>query len=310
MDTRPCRRSEQLMRRQPLSFAAALLILGLPSCQTQNGTQAPPRLAGTIEIASQTGVPLVFIPAGDFLMGSDNGNADEAPRHKVVLSPFAMDKFEVTQGQFAALQLPDPSQFKSADRPVEQIRWLSAVEFCNARSKAEELEPCYDEVTFECNFDAAGYRLPTEAEWEYAARAGVDTDIPSSNTPSKLKSYACYAGNSRNKTDPVGQKKPNAWGLHDMLGNVAEWCQDVYSESYYQQSPADNPFGPLLGDKRVMRGGSWKASEASCSVTARQGCVAGFTDACFTGNTLGFRCLRRLSPDELDRLRQVNSTDL
>lgn len=298
------------MSRQLLSFVAIILIFGLPACQRQNGTQEPLRLAKTIEITKKTDVEIVLIPGGDFLMGSDNGDADEAPRHKVVLSPFAMDKFEVTQAQFTALEMPDPSQFKSPDRPVEQIRWLNAAEFCNERSKAEGLEPCYDEVTFECNFDASGYRLPTEAEWEYAARAGVDADRPLGNAPPKLRSYACYAGNSKNKTDPVGQKKPNAWGLHDMLGNVAEWCQDVYSESYYQQSPANNPSGPTSGDKRVMRGGSWKSSEASCSVTARQGCVAGFTDACFTGNTLGFRCVRRLSPDELDRLLQVNSTNL
>ena len=93
-----------------------------------------------------------------------------------------------------------------------------------------------------------------------------------------------------------------------MLGNVGEWCQDRYSESYYQQSPDNNPPGPTEGEKRVMRGGSWKSSEASCRVTARQGRVAGFTDACFTGNTLGFRCVRKLSTDELDRLLEINPT--
>lgn len=295
-----------MMSRQLHRFVAAALILGLPACQRQEGTSQSPRLAETIEITTKTDVPMVLIPGGPFLMGSDKGNPDEAPRHNVVLSPFAMDKFEVTQTQFAALELPDPSQFKSLDRPVEQIRWMNAAEFCNERSKGDQLEPCYDEVTFECNFDASGYRLPTEAEWEYAARAGVDADLPMGNAPPKLRSYACYSGNSFNKTDPVGQKKPNAWGLHDMLGNVAEWCQDVYGESYYQQSPSDDPRGPTSGDKRVMRGGSWKSTEASCSVTTRQGCVAGFTDACFTGNTLGFRCVRRAAPEELERLRQVN----
>jgi len=311
MDTPVTRRGKQLMRRQLKTTIAAILLAGLSSCQRQGDTTVLQRQPAAIEVTTATGVAMVLIPGGEFLMGSDSGNAnaDESPRHQVWLSPFAMDVFEVAQAQFAELELPDPSQFKSPERPVEQIRWVNAAEFCNERSKAEGLEPCYDEVTFECNFAASGYRLPTEADWEYAARAGENSDAPLGNAPTKLPSYACYAGNSKKKTDPIGRKKPNAWGLHDMIGNVAEWCQDVYSEAYYQQSPTNDPIGPDDGDKRVMRGGSWKSSEGACSVTARQGCVAGFTDACFTGNTLGFRCVRRLTAEELDRLAQVNSTN-
>ncbi len=292
------------MSRHDLTFVVALMFFSLPSCRRPDNTSERRRPTQPIEITTKTGVEMVLLFGGEFHMGSDNGNADERPPHKVAVSPFAMDKFEVTQAQFASLELPDPSQFKHPERPVEQIRWVNAVEFCNERSKAEGLQACYDEISFECNFDADGYRLPTEAEWEFAARAGADVNLPLGNAPAKLRSYACYAGNSKNKTDLVGRKKPNAFGLHDMLGNVAEWCHDVYGESYYAESTTNDPTGPTSGDKRVMRGGSWKSSEESCRVSARQGCVAGFTDACFTGNTLGFRCLRKLSTDELSRRHQ------
>ncbi|MCH7688248.1 MAG: SUMF1/EgtB/PvdO family nonheme iron enzyme [Planctomycetes bacterium] len=295
------------MNRAPLRLAAVLLPLFHASCKKPDAPVEQLRLAQSLKISTTSGISMMLIPGGEFMMGRDNTNTDESPRHRVIVSPFAIDQFEVTQAQFATLEIPDPSQFKSPDRPVEQIRWLNAAEYCNERSKAEGLEPCYDEVDFECDFEAGGYRLPTEAEWEYAARAGDEPADESGSRPQRLKSYACYAGNSKKKTDPVGHKKPNAWGLHDMIGNVAEWCHDIYSETYYHESPEIAPRGPSEGTKRVMRGGSWKSSAASCRVSARQGCVAGFTDACFTGNTLGFRCVRRLTPDELQRLQKANS---
>lgn len=234
-------------------------------------------------------------------MGSDAGG-DESPQHSVTVAAFAIDRFEVTQQQLADMQIPDPSHFKAPDRPVEQIRWVDAALFCNARSKAEGLTACYDEVTLVCNFEATGYRLPTEAEWEYAARAGTETDYFFGDTTRDLARYACFKGNARQKTDPVGHHRANPWGLYDMLGNVAEWCNDVYAADYYANSPADDPHGPDNGDKRVLRGGSWKSSAASCRVTARKGQIGGFTDACFTGDTLGFRCVRRLTDAERRQL--------
>ena len=283
-----------------------LLIVLSASCAKPPGDRNGGSKVVSFSITTPSGVEMAVIQGGEFLMGSTGGAPEESPRHKVTVSTFVMDKFEVTQRQFADLELPDPSQFKSPDRPVEQIAWYRAAEFCNERSIKEGLEPCYDSFDFTCNFEANGYRLPTEAEWEYAARAGADTDYYFGNSAQKLKSYACYAGNSQKKTDPVGRKKPNAWGLCDMLGNVAEWCHDTYSETYYQESAALDPRGPTDADNRVIRGGSWQSRDAALRVAARQGRTAGFTDACFTGNTLGFRCVRRLSPEEQQRLDAAN----
>jgi formylglycine-generating enzyme required for sulfatase activity len=282
------------------AIAVALCAAG---CENQGGLGSSRSAYQPIEITTETGVPMVLIPGGTFTMGSANGPEDEQPPHPVTLSPFAMDQYEVTQDQFAALEVPDPSHFKDPKRPVEQMRWSDAAQFCNIRSQAEGLEPCYDEATFACNFEASGYRLPTEAEWEYAARAGTETDYPFGSSPTRLKSYACYAGNSTKKSDPVGMKKPNAWGLYDMLGNVLEWCHDVYEPTWYRESPANDPRGPAEGRKRVLRGGSWNAREDSCRVTTRIADFPGITDACFAQPTFGFRCVRRLTPEELQRLQ-------
>jgi len=276
---------------------AAPLLSSCANSDTAGGGAVEP-----ISITTGSGVEMAILPGGEFQMGSSGGNADEGPRHPVMLAPFAIDACEVTQEQFAALELPDPSHFKGERRPVEQVRWSDAALFCNERSRREGLEPCYDEATFACNFEASGYRLPTEAEWEYAARAGADTDYDFGSSPQTLKNYACYAGNSKRKTDPVGQKKPNRWGLYDMYGNVSEWCHDVYSETYYQQSSVENPRGPADGKKRVLRGGSWKSSGEACRASIRNADVPGITDACFARDTYGFRCVRRLSPDELKLL--------
>ena len=255
--------------------------------------------AAVRKIETKSGVAMVLLPGGEFMMGSTSGDADEAPWHKVVLSPFAMDVFEVQQREYAELELPDPSNFKGAERPVEQIRWSDAALFCNERSRREKLEPCYDEATFACDFAASGYRLPTEAEWEYAARCGAETDYDFGNQPRQLKNFACYAGNGSKRTEPAGSKKPNRWGLFDLYGNVAEWCQDVYSAEYYASSPTQDPRGPAEGRKRVMRGGSWKSGDSACRATARVADFPGITDACFAQNTYGFRCVRRWSRDEL-----------
>ena len=248
-------------------------------------------------ITTPGGFEMVSLPAGTFRMGSDAGEEDEAPVHEVSLDAFWIDRYEVTQKQWARLAgqdewlAPDPANFKGADRPVEMISWDLAALFCNVRSQDEGLKPCYDE-TGKCNFAADGYRLPTEAEWEYACRAGSGAEYHFGPDPRLLKQHAWYTDNASKKTHPVGRKKPNAWGLFDMHGNVAEWCNDVYDEGYYRVSPGKNPRGPADGEQYVLRGGAWSSTADACRSARRFGEDPGFADACFARDAIGFRCVR------------------
>ena len=253
--------------------------------------QGEPAASAPMTITTKTGIEMVLIPGGSFPMGSDMASADEKPVHKVQLSPFWMDKYEVVQEEFKKHQISDPSHFKGARQPLEQINWTDAALYCNERSLAEGLTPCYDEETWVCNFDANGYRLPTEAEWEYACRAGTSTDYSFGRSASRLSDYAWHAGNSAGTTHPVGQKKPNPWGLCDMHGNVAEWCNDRYAKDYYKQSPDKDPRGPNEGRERVIRGGAWNSSAGSCRSTYRTSSLS-VDDTCLADDAIGFRCVR------------------
>jgi formylglycine-generating enzyme required for sulfatase activity len=264
--------------------------------------------ANPVAVVTKSGVEMIYLPGGQFMMGTTQGDADEGPVHAVTLGSFMMDTYPVTHDMFVKVQLPNPSHWQdNPKKPVERVRWRDAKGYCNERSRMEGLNPCYNEKTmdWECDYSANGYRLPTEAEWEYACRAGTD-GLYDFGPPEKLGQYAWFADNADQKTHPVGQKKPNRWGLYDMYGNVSEWCEDVYSPDYYQHSaPADPPGPPSPGKdvKRVMRGGSWKATAAMCRATFRQGQRTGDTDACFFTDFCGFRCVRRVSPEELQQLR-------
>jgi len=271
---------------------AALVALALlASCR--QAEEPLPAAPPPQSIATKTGAEMVLIPAGRFRMGATDGKADEAPVHEVSVDSFLMDRTEVTQEQYEKLVVGNPSHFKGPDRPAEQVSWADAAMYCNLRSRDEGLEPCYDEKTTKCNFRASGYRLPTEAEWEYACRAGSDARYGFGSDERQLKQSAWYAENSSKKTQPVAQKKPNAWGLFDMHGNVAEWCNDVYSAEYYAASPAGNPSGPDDGERYVLRGGAWNSSAEGCRSAARFGEDPGFQDACFARDAIGFRCVRR-----------------
>jgi sulfatase modifying factor 1 len=259
-------------------------------------------------VITKSGVEMVYLPGGQFMMGTSQGEADEGPAHQVTLSSFMMDKYPVTHDMFTKVQLPNPSHWQdNPKKPVERVRWRDAKQYCNERSLLEGLKPCYNEKTmdWQCDYSADGYRLPTEAEWEYAARAGAAGPFDF-GSQDKLGQYAWFADNADQKTHPVGQKKPNGWGLYDMYGNVSEWCEDVYSPDYYQHSAPVDPVGPPSPGKdvlRVMRGGSWKASASMCRATFRQGQRTGDTDACFYTDFCGFRCVRRVSPEELQQLK-------
>ena len=177
----------------------------------------PPN-AGSSPRRSQTksGVEMVLIPAGSFEMGSRHGPRTRSRCTRCWIDSFLMDRHEVTQAEYEKLgkieAFPNPSHFQGADLPVEQVTWPQAARFCNARSRLEGLKPCYNEDTGECDFEANGYRLPTEAEWEYACRAGTDSDYSFGSDARKLGDFAWFADNSAKKTHPVGQKKPNPVG--------------------------------------------------------------------------------------------------
>lgn len=266
-----------------LTFAA---ILG---CKRVTDTKTLPQVVKT-----KTGIEMVLIPGGWFEMGSKEGPTDELPIHKVWISSFWIDRYEVTQDQFKKYQLPDPSHFKNPKNPLDQINWTDAALYCNERSRAEGLELCYDEKTWQCDFQANGYRLPTEAEWEYACRAGTTTKFSFGSDPRMLKTYAWYADNSSGRTHPVGQKKPNPWGLYDMYGNVAEWCNDYYSKNYYKESPEKDPKGPANGKERVLRGGAWNSAADSCRSSYRASDPS-INDTCLASDAIGFRCVRNAS---------------
>jgi len=287
----------QYMKRY---IIAAMLLSGtlvlLQGCnrKTPNDVSEDPNDALS-ETKSESGVEMVLLPGGSFIMG-DEEEVDAQP-HQVVVSSFYIDKHLVTQAEYQRVVGKNPSRWKGGGNPVEQVRWSDAVRYCNARSRLEGLEACYDLKTWECNFDADGYRLPTEAEWEYACRAETKTAYFFGDNPSKLGSYAWYEDNSGGKPQPVGEKRPNPWGLCDMCGNVWEWCNDYYKVDYYQEGPEENPRGPKTGENKVVRGGAWKFSAESCRSGYRYNEDPGYVDACFGYDIYGFRCVKNAPPD-------------
>jgi formylglycine-generating enzyme required for sulfatase activity len=200
------------------------------------------------------GMEFVLIPAGSFVMGADKNFDDagdnETPQHRVSISkPFYLGKFEVTQAQWTAVMGNNPSNFKGRSNPVEMVSWNDVQAFISLLNKRE---------------GHSRYRLPTEAEWEYSARAGTTGAYSFGDDADSLGGYAWYDDNSGNKTHPVGQKAPNPWGLYDMHGNVWEWVQDWYGDRYYSSSPGSDPKGPSSGSNRVKRGGCWGHYARSC----------------------------------------------
>jgi formylglycine-generating enzyme required for sulfatase activity len=207
-----------------------------------------------------------FIPPGSFLMGSGDG---DGPVHRVTLTKgFYLGICPITQAQWKAVMGTDPSNFKGPDRPVEQVNWSDAVQFC---SKLTVRLAGRGQV-----------RLPSESEWEYACRAGTTTDYHTGNDEVTLLAAGWYDANSDRETHPVGQLTANAWNLYDMHGNVWEWCNDWLGT--YSSEQQTDPAGPAVGSGRVYRGGSWDDSAGRCRSAYR-----GRVDPSFRSSILGFR---------------------
>jgi len=201
------------------------------------------------------GIAFILIPSGTFQMGSERGSDDEKPVHTVRLSrPFYLGIYPVTQRQWKAVMGSNPSRFQGPEHPVEQVSWDKVQEFIRSLNTHE---------------GRALYRLPTEAEWEYAARAGATGDYSFGDDVTQLSRYAWYEDNARGTTHPVGQLRPNSWGLYDMHGNVWEWVQDWYNNQEYARrttrgTAVVDPAGPAAGSDRVDRGGSWLHTARYC----------------------------------------------
>ncbi len=199
-------------------------------------------------------IEMVFVKGGTFTMGSNDGEDDEKPTHQVTLSDFYIGKYEVTQKQWQAVMGSNPSYFKDCDNcPVEQVSWNDVQNFIKELNQKT----------------GKNYRLPTEAEWEYAARGGVSTSSTTYSGSNNIDEVAWYTSNSGSKTHPVGQKKSNELGIYDMSGNVWEWCKDWYG--YYSSGSQANPQGASSGSYRVFRGGSWSLNYDDCRVANRYG---------------------------------------
>jgi formylglycine-generating enzyme required for sulfatase activity len=249
------------------------------------------------------GADLIYVEGGTFMMGSDEGDSDEEPIHEVTLTyDYYIGKYEVTFDEYD-LFCEDTGRNKPSDQgwgrwrhPVINVDWHDAVEYCNWLSKKDNLPIAYDhngnfldkygrrtnDVT-----QVVGYRLPTETEWEYAARGGKYSTGYIYAGHDNVKEVAWYDDNSGGHTHEVGTKEPNELGIYDMSGNVYEWCQDWYDRDYYEISPDTNPYNYKKGSSRVLRGGSWDSITYSVRVANRGSFSPGYAD-----NSRGFRVCR------------------
>lgn len=280
---------------------------------------------------------MALIPAGSFVMGGttnvghNESQNDEKPQHTVNVSAFYMDKYEVTSNLWREVYMwatnkgyvfAHVGEGKDWAHPVHTVSWYDAIAWCNARSARDGFTPCYtnangtvytnasgNSFAGDCNWAASGYRLPTEAEWEKAARGGVaDRRFPwddmntiqharanyvadpvsfAFDTSSTTGSHPWYNNNPTPYTSPTGSFAPNGYGLYDMAGNVGEWCWDWHDASYYSGSPGTNPRGPSSGYGREIRGGAWSVYANDARVAKRNAMTANAVNS-----AIGFRCVR------------------
>jgi sulfatase modifying factor 1 len=239
-------------------------------CETPNPTTERKLIPGSSNYTTE----MVYVEGGTFTMGCSTNpsyycSIDEEPTHAVSVSSFSIGKYEVTQAQWRAVMGDNPSHFSGCDRcPVEQVSWDDVQKFISKLNK----------------ITGKKYRLPTEAEWEYAARGGNRSKGYQYSGSNNVDSVAWYKKNSEGKTHPVGSKSPNELGIYDMSGNVWEWCSDWFDAKYYSISRSRNPKGASKGTHKVLRGSGWIYFEGSCGVTQRNSCSPSLSF-----NNFGFR---------------------
>ncbi len=242
-----------------------IITFGFFCSQKDNKSISDSPQAGSVIKDALYNIEMVYIPAGTFIMGSDTGGEDENPAHEVSLDAFYIGKFKITQKEWTAVMGNNPSEFKGENHPVENVSWDDAQLFAKKLSETTGQK----------------YRLPTEAEWEYACRAGTKTVYYFGNDTLKLGEYAWTGKNSGGKTHPVGLKKPNDWGLYDMAGNLREWVEDWWDPEYYQRSEYKNPVNHkkyLYKNPRTKkeyglcttRGGNWRSPYVNGSESAHR----------------------------------------
>ncbi len=262
------------MRKNPLSCRAITFVLTLAILLSGGASAQQDRQDPTFPDPE-----MVFVQGGKFMMGYTLGGEDEKPVHEVELPDFYIGKYEVTQAQWRVVMDQDTTQrfFEGCDScPVERVSWYNAQEFIRKLNERTKMN----------------YRLPTEAEWEYAARGGARSKGYKYSGSNSDLSAAWRVGNSGNSTHLVGRKKPNELGIYDMTGNVFEWCADWYSPSWYLVSPKHNPAGPSEGAGKVIRGGSWYYDNAGLRNADRES-----ANPSYRYGYIGFRLCRSVSEE-------------